>query len=270
MSATKKEANPFIASFKKLTGASTPAGHHMHGELFDQEKMVILGSVLLFFLYFVLEISMEGLRAGLYDTGSLGGFTSRLWEIIVIVWQKEIFPVFAIFDILLIFIGLYAIVRVWPMRQSIKLFGLKPHSHGAHGHSHGHAPSSVGHGIPGTPGFTPAAPAHAQTGNPATLKHWANIVHRANTGTIENLRWAVMEADALVDFVMKQRGIDGEGMAERLQNARWAGSKLIDKVFDAHRLRNELAHTPGYQLTSQHAERALFAFRDFLKELKEF
>jgi hypothetical protein len=45
---------------------------------------------------------------------------------------------------------------------------------------------------------------------------------------------------------------------------------LIDKVFDAHRLRNELAHTPGYSMTSVQAEKALFAFRDFLKELKEF
>jgi len=243
-------------------------GHHIHGKLLKQEVWVVAGAVTLFFGYFALSMFAEGDKVGLFNNifGS-SNFFPQLLSVLVTVWKQDITPVFVVLDILLIFVGLYALVQVWPLKQSMKLFTLQPHGHGGDGHEHhghAHATHAAAQGV-----------AHHQ-GNPATIKHWASIVHRANTGTAENLRWAVMEADALVDFVLKQRGITGEGMAERLQNAGFAGlagsggQKLISRVFDAHRLRNELAHTPGFAMTTQQAERALFAFRDFLKELREF
>lgn len=252
---------------KGIAGADTNPGHHLHGEPLNQEKWVAWSAAVFFFLYFGLEFWFAAARNNLFDD-VLGGsdFFVNLYNTLVIVWKTKIIQIFVVADILLILIGMYALVNVWPLKQGMKLFFLKPHGHGGgHGHEaagHTHATHAAAQGS--------AVHAPKPSGNPATLKHWTSIVHRANTGTPENLRWAVMEADALVDYVLRQRGIAGESMSERLQNARWAGSKLIDKVFDAHRLRNELAHTPGYSMTSVQAEKALFAFRDFLKELKEF
>ncbi len=254
-------------------------GHHLHGELLKQEKWTIAAAVGLFFGYFALSFFVEGTAQGLFNNvwGS-SDFLVNAWSVVAFVWTEHIIPIFVVLDILVIFVGLYALIRVWPIKQSMNVFGLKPHAHGhdGHGDAHGHG-HTVAHGakpLPPAATWNEALQNHAAAqpaaGNPATIKHWASIVHRANTGTIENLRWSVMESDALVDFVLKQRGVAGENMAERLQNARWAGSKLVDRVFDAHRLRNELAHTPGFQLTTHQAERALFSFRDFLKELKEF
>ncbi len=237
-------------------------GHHFHEGLLQQEQWVLTGVGILFFAYLLLSFFIEGSRQHLFDTFGGTVFFSQGWSVFVTIWTNNITPIFVILDIFLVFMFVFAAIKVQPYKQNMKLFRLKPHSHADHGAVHGASPAHA-HAAPTV--HTPQP-----QGNPATLKHWANIVHRANTGTVENLRWAVMEADALVDMVLKQRGVAGEGMAERLQNARWAGSKLIDKVFDAHRLRNELAHTPGFALTTHQAERALFAFRDFLKELKEF
>jgi hypothetical protein len=256
------DSGGFIKMLKGIIGADCNPGHAFHAEPLNQEKWVAWSATVLFFLYFGLEFWFAASRNNLFDEVlNNSAFFPNLYDTLVLVWKTRVVRIFVVADILLILLGMYALVNVWPLKQGIKLFFIKPHSHGGHGHEDGgHA-----HDAHAT---APQAPKRA--GNPATLKHWTSIVHRANTGTPENLRWAVMEADALVDHVLRQRGVTGESMSERLQNARWAGSKIIDKVFDAHRLRNELAHTPGYQMSSQQAEKALFSFRDFLKELKEF
>lgn len=258
MSGGGGKQNPFISSLKGIIGADVSPGHHIHDHMMNQEKWVLWSAIVLFFMYFGLEFWFIGDKLGLFNDITSSGFFPLLIKTIVTVWKTKLLRIFVVLNIMLILLGLYALVNVWPLRQNMKVFGLKPH--GAHGHdAHGHSPAA-----------NAKAPHPQHTGNPATLKHWSSIVHRANTGTPENLRWAVMEADALVDHVLRSRGIAGDTMADRLQNARWAGAKLVDRVFDAHRLRNELAHTPGYQMTSKQAERALFTFRDFLKELKEF
>ncbi len=238
-------------------------GHHIHHKLLQQEVWAVWAAVTLFFGYLGLSFFVEGTQHGIFGSGfSASDFAVQAWDVFVIVWRQNITPIFVILDILLIITGMYALVRVWPLKQGMTLFGLKPHEHGHDAHG--------GHGGAHGEAHAPAHGGHAPTGNPATLRHWSNIVHRANTGTPENLRWAVMEADALVDHVLKQRGMPGETFADRLNEARFTGSKIVEKVFEAHRLRNELAHTPGFQMSSHQAERALVSFRDFLKELKEF
>lgn len=237
-----------------------------HAEpMMSQEVKAVAAGCILLGGYTVLSIFAEGVRQGLFvEFADKTDFFAVLWSVLVAVWINNLSPLFLVLDAFVLCFFLVALIKVQPLKQNMKLLTLKPHAHGHGDHGGGHGDVHGGTGAHHT--SAPVKPA----GNPATLKHWASIVHRANTGTPENLRWAVMEADALVDHVLRQRGIAGESMAERLQNARWAGSQLVDKVFDAHRLRNELAHTPGFQMTTKQAERALFTFRDFLKELKEF
>lgn len=57
------------------------------------------------------------------------------------------------------------------------------------------------------------------------------------------LRHAVIEADKLVDFVLKAKGYSGETFADRLRSA----EKYIDRnqyqsIWDAHKIRNQIAH----------------------------
>jgi hypothetical protein len=187
------------------------------------------------------------------------GGPALLWRAITEVWTGTLGPLFLVLNVFCVLIALYAIIKVWPRRPIVTIFS-NPHAHG-----HG------GHGEGGGHGDHHAAPAsHAAPSNPVILKHWTEIVQRANTGTPENLRWAVLEADSLVDLALKELRLPGDTMADRLANFRSEQIKSLDKLWDAHRLRNELAHTPGFKLSTKQAERALIAFRDFLKEIKAF
>lgn len=229
-------------------------GHHKHSHNLGEEVLVARIFWIALVFYVVLQVFLTVSDAGLLSMRIFesGGF-SVVGSTIVRVWQEQLKPLFIIFDVaLLIALGI-ALVKVWPIRQTIAIFH-NPHAHGAHGDSH-----AAPHGAPAAP-----------TRNPLVLKHWTDIVRRANTGTPENLRWAMMEADALVDLVLKERQLPGETMADRLANFRREDSKHIDKLWDAHRLRNEIAHTPGFKINTRQAERSLFAYRDFLKELKAF
>lgn len=229
-------------------------GHkHHHSHNIDAENTVVKFFWVSFVGIFLLGLFLNADKYGILGSGLFeeGGF-ALLWRAAVNAWSRYLAPIFIILDILLFVIFVYALIKVWPLRAKITVFS-NPH---AHGHGGGH----------GDHGAAPAAQEH----DPIVFKHWTDIVKRANTGAPENLRWAIVEADALVDTVLKARHLPGETMADRLANFRREDYKTIDRLWEAHKLRNEIAHTPGFKMTSKQAEKALFGYRDFLKEIKAF
>jgi hypothetical protein len=96
-------------------------------------------------------------------------------------------------------------------------------------------------------------------------KQWKNIeAFKANGGA--GLQLAIMEADKLLDHALKNRGYSGQTMGDRLKAAR--GSFMNnDAVWQAHKLRNRLAHEQDVQLNGMMADQALRGFRAALKDL---
>ncbi len=73
-------------------------------------------------------------------------------------------------------------------------------------------------------------------------KRWGEIKIMLNSADEHAQVRAVMEADKLLDQVLKWRGVAGQTMGDRLKNGRgWLGS-LEQEVWQAHKLRNRLAH----------------------------
>jgi len=228
------------------------AHKHKHSHNLSQEVIVwnIFWVVIIAYFLLQLFLSLDKsnlLGAKIFSTEGL----SQFWQVLVFSFQKKISPIFIGLDIALFGIFAWSLISVWPIKPKFPITR-NPHAHGHAGSGNGAATS----GVPAT--------------NPAILKHWTDVVRRANTGTPENLRWAIMESDALVDLVLKQRELIGETMADRLAHFRRDDYKTIDRLWEAHKLRNEIAHTPGFRITAKASERALFAYRDFLKEIKAF
>ena len=75
----------------------------------------------------------------------------------------------------------------------------------------------------------------------------------------------VMEADSILDQTLKELGYQGS-LGEKLKKA---GPILpnTNDVWNAHKLRNKIAHEPGVQVTDAEANRAL---RSFEKAIKKF
>jgi hypothetical protein len=99
-------------------------------------------------------------------------------------------------------------------------------------------------------------------------KQWDMIMsYKSNGGA--GLQLAIFEADKLLDHALKNRGYPGETMGERLKSAR-SSFMNNDAVWQAHKLRNRLAHEQNVQLNGFSTDQALRGFRAALKDLGAF
>lgn len=96
-------------------------------------------------------------------------------------------------------------------------------------------------------------------------KKWQEINETA-AASGKHSRYAVIEADKLLDHVLKIRGYPGETMGERLKTA-GKDFSYRDDVWSAHKLRNKLVHEADYEVNKRLIDRALNQFRQALKDL---
>lgn len=163
------------------------------------------------------------------------------WEYVKSVIRQIIRPMFIGLDIVLSVVFVIAFIKGWPFRPPISLFQ-KPTAHaGFKGKKH--------------------------KVDKELAAHWARIKEKASTKTAESLRLVFIEADTVVDLFLRKAGYIGDTMADRLKNITQGDAPSLPGVWEGHRLRNEVVHTPGFVLRPQDAERGIAAFEEFLKEL---
>lgn len=81
-----------------------------------------------------------------------------------------------------------------------------------------------------------------------------------------NYQSAVMESDKLLDSALKELGIKGSTMGERLRNCGNLGLNLND-IWWAHKLRNRVAHEVGYNISATNANKVAKILKTSLKKL---
>lgn len=77
---------------------------------------------------------------------------------------------------------------------------------------------------------------------------------------------AVINGDKLLDSALKDRGVRGNNMGERLKSASSMFSNL-NSVWAAHKLRNRIAHEDNVTVSDDQARRAVNTFRSGLRDL---
>ena len=79
-------------------------------------------------------------------------------------------------------------------------------------------------------------------------------------------QFAVISADKLLDQAMREVGVTGESMGERLKNAK-SRFRNNDSVWRAHKLRNRIAHEGNITISNQQTQGALGSFKQALTDL---
>ena len=95
---------------------------------------------------------------------------------------------------------------------------------------------------------------------------WLAIEKQLTTDDASASQMVVVNADKLLDQALKDCGVSGETMGERMKAAanRWSNA---NNVWKAHKLRNQIAHEPDVKVTRNDARRALAGFKQALKDL---
>lgn len=77
---------------------------------------------------------------------------------------------------------------------------------------------------------------------------------------------AILNGDKLLDQALRERGFKGQTMGDRMKFARETWTSR-NNVWEAHKLRNQIAHEPDVRVGYDQARRALAGFKQALKDL---
>lgn len=151
--------------------------------------------------------------------------------------QKYVRPIFIILDAIFAFIAIYSIFQYRKIKVKLSIFE--------------RVPKKV-----------------KSEKDPKIKFMWDEIMKKGGpNASLESLRLVLIEADAFVDTFLKREGYIGDHMADRLSRILPEEIKSLDKVWGAHRLRNDVVHTSGFYTSPEAVRVAIKAFDDFLKEM---
>jgi hypothetical protein len=81
-------------------------------------------------------------------------------------------------------------------------------------------------------------------------------------------RVAILEADSLMEEVLKEKGFSGETLNELLTSARESGFSHIQDAWDAHIFRNSIAHNGiNVEMTQSKGRQIIKKYQNFFEEL---
>ncbi len=99
---------------------------------------------------------------------------------------------------------------------------------------------------------------------------WATIKEHFYRGGESDLKIAILEADKLLNDALREAGVMGLQLGDRLKKANDEQIPNLNELWQAHKLRNQIAHEPNFRLKRELAERALGIYETALKNLGIF
>lgn len=95
---------------------------------------------------------------------------------------------------------------------------------------------------------------------------WLSIETRLKKDDSNTYTVCIFEADKLLDQALKDRGLSGKTMGERMKQCqgKWTNG---NGVWAAHKLRNRLAHETDATVDYTRTKQALVAYKQGLKDL---
>ncbi len=101
----------------------------------------------------------------------------------------------------------------------------------------------------------------------ASQSRWEEILRHVDSAKEAEWKFAIIEADKLVDDLLKSAGYLGDTMGERLMSIEKGQMANLDGLWEAHKIRNKLVHDVNYFLRQAEARKAIQLYENILREL---
>lgn len=100
----------------------------------------------------------------------------------------------------------------------------------------------------------------------AYRKVWRAISDRVNVRSSDSMQMTIVKADKLLDKAMRDYGVKGQTMGERLKARKgyWSSENTL---WSAHKLRNQIAHEEEIKLSEKTFRRAMVSYEEALRDL---
>lgn len=108
---------------------------------------------------------------------------------------------------------------------------------------------------------------HSAVGGGAKNPRWEHILSLMTSASPSDWRQAIMEADIILSELLDHFSIPGETIGEKLKVVDRGSFTTLDLAWDAHRVRNEVAHGgSSFELSEREARRTIDLFRQVFEE----
>ncbi len=109
----------------------------------------------------------------------------------------------------------------------------------------------------------PEIPAVAYEINPA----WLRILQHADSTHENDWRLAILEADIILGTLLENMQLPGETMGEKLKAVERSDFTTIDNAWEAHKIRNQIAHEgASFPLNQREAKRVIALYQTVFEE----
>lgn len=99
-------------------------------------------------------------------------------------------------------------------------------------------------------------------------KKWDKIKRKTEAKNESEWKVAIIEADNLIDDLIRRMEYKGENMGERLAGINPGQIENIEELKKAHEMRNRIIHEEGFKLDKKTTEEILGYYENFLKYFK--
>ena len=113
---------------------------------------------------------------------------------------------------------------------------------------------------------TPLVMSGGKTGMHPRFEHIQSLLEGNSSS---EWREAIIEADIMLDDVLAKEGYKGDGVGEKLKGADSTELKTLQNAWEAHKVRNQIAHQgSAYDLSDTVAQRTIAHYEAVFRELK--
>src|SRR3989338_6544681 len=103
---------------------------------------------------------------------------------------------------------------------------------------------------------------------PRTQLRWNRVLEQANATNPESWRLAILEADIILNELLDMQGYKGETIADKMKQVDRNKFNSIESAWDAHKIRNRIAHEGGLTLTPREVRNAITLYERVFREFR--
>ena len=104
--------------------------------------------------------------------------------------------------------------------------------------------------------------------SPLKNERWERVLERLAAENPAEWKLAVIEADNMLDDVVKQLRTIGENLGERLKSIEPSDFLTLDDAWEAHKVRNRIAHESDFNLTKPQARDTIARYKRVFEEFE--
>jgi len=158
--------------------------------------------------------------------------------------------VFFIFAVVSIFVIIYSVIKIFEIRR-------KEHKYLEHEleeYAHKHAEEEK--------------KKIEKNGSTQSIR-WEGVLHHLSSESPGDWKLAIMDADSMLEDLLDQLGFKGENLGEKLKSVDMEKYSSLKSAWDAHLVRNKIAHEGiQFEISQQEAKRTIAIYEQIFRDFR--